>query len=89
MDQAFYIHSINPVAIQIGSFGIKWYSLAYFFGVIIGWQYCRMLLRKYSFADYSEIKQTTPINNIIDGFLSNILTSAFIMVPILISTSKN
>ena len=69
MDQAFYIHSINPVAIQIGSFGIKWYSLAYFFGVMIGWQYCRMLLRKYSFADYSEIKQTTPINNIIDDFL--------------------
>jgi len=69
MDQAFYIHSINPIAIQIGSFGIKWYSLAYFFGVVIGWQYCNILLKKYSFLNLIEGTKVKSIHNIFDDFL--------------------
>lgn len=29
--------SIDPVAIHIGSFGIRWYSLAYIAGIVLGW----------------------------------------------------
>lgn len=30
--------NIDPVAIHIGGFGIRWYSLAYMAGIILGWQ---------------------------------------------------
>lgn len=29
--------NIDPVAIHIGSFGIRWYSLAYMAGILLGW----------------------------------------------------
>ena len=32
-----YIHDLNPVFINIGFFEIRWYSLAYIFGILIGW----------------------------------------------------
>ena len=30
---------IDPVAIALGPFAIRWYSLAYVFGLILGWRY--------------------------------------------------
>ena len=32
-----YIHNLNPVLANIGFFEIRWYSLAYIFGILIGW----------------------------------------------------
>ena len=32
-----YIHDLNPVFIDLGSFEVRWYSLAYIFGILIGW----------------------------------------------------
>ena len=32
-----FIHNLNPVFINFGFFEIRWYSLAYIFGIIIGW----------------------------------------------------
>ncbi len=29
--------NIDPVAVHIGSFGIRWYSLAYMTGILLGW----------------------------------------------------
>ncbi len=37
---------IDPVAIAIGPLAIRWYSLAYIFGLILGWRYCRNLARR-------------------------------------------
>jgi phosphatidylglycerol:prolipoprotein diacylglycerol transferase len=34
---------IDPIAISIGPFAIRWYALAYIGGLLIGWQYCRWL----------------------------------------------
>jgi phosphatidylglycerol:prolipoprotein diacylglycerol transferase len=36
---------INPVAISIGPFDIRWYALAYISGIVIGWIYARALIR--------------------------------------------
>jgi phosphatidylglycerol:prolipoprotein diacylglycerol transferase len=35
--------AINPVAIAIGPFAIRWYALAYITGLLIGWRYCLRL----------------------------------------------
>ena len=32
-----FINNFDPVAIQIFSFEIRWYSLAYIGGILIGW----------------------------------------------------
>ena len=41
-----FINNFNPVAIQIFSIEIRWYSLAYIFGILIGWLYCKKILIK-------------------------------------------
>jgi phosphatidylglycerol:prolipoprotein diacylglycerol transferase len=32
--------AIDPVAVSIGPFAIRWYALAYIVGLLIGWRYC-------------------------------------------------
>ena len=32
-----FINNFNPIAIQILSLEIRWYSLAYIAGILIGW----------------------------------------------------
>jgi len=34
---------IDPVIFEIGPFAIRWYSLAYIAGLVLGWRYCRRL----------------------------------------------
>ncbi len=36
--------NLDPVALQIGPFAIKWYGLAYLAGLLLGWLYIRRLL---------------------------------------------
>ncbi len=37
--------NIDPVLISIGPFAIRWYALAYIFGVLFGWAYGRAIIR--------------------------------------------
>ena len=41
-----FINNFDPVAFQIFSFEIRWYSLAYIIGIILGWVYCKKKLIK-------------------------------------------
>ena len=34
---------IDPVLVEIGPLAIRWYSLAYIVGLLLGWRYCRRL----------------------------------------------
>ena len=38
-----FINNFDPVAFQIMSFEIRWYSLAYIVGIIIGWMLCKKI----------------------------------------------
>tara|TARA_B100001971_G_C18177541_1_gene530785 strand:- start:518 stop:1327 length:810 start_codon:yes stop_codon:yes gene_type:complete len=40
------IHNIDPVAISFFIFEIRWYSLAYIFGIILGWYYAKKIVNK-------------------------------------------
>ena len=41
-----FINNFDPVAIQIFSLEIRWYSLAYIFGILFAWVYCKKILIK-------------------------------------------
>ena len=43
-----FINNFDPVAFQILSFEIRWYSLAYIAGIIIGWLLCKKIFIKNS-----------------------------------------
>ena len=43
-----FINNFDPVAFQIISFEIRWYSLAYIAGIIIGWLLCKKIFIKKS-----------------------------------------
>ena len=39
-----FINNFDPTAFQLFSLEIRWYSLAYIFGIIFGWLYCKKIL---------------------------------------------
>ena len=41
-----FINNFNPVAFEIFSLEIRWYSLAYIFGIIFGWYFCKKKIIK-------------------------------------------
>ena len=52
-----FINNFDPVAFQVFSVEVRWYSLSYIFGLIIGWIYCNKILindqnKKKQFDDY-------------------------------------
>ena len=41
-----FTNNFDPVAFEVFSLSIRWYSLAYIFGLIFGWLYCKKILIK-------------------------------------------
>jgi phosphatidylglycerol:prolipoprotein diacylglycerol transferase len=39
-----FTNNFDPVAFQIFSLEIRWYSLAYIIGILLGWVYCKIKL---------------------------------------------
>ena len=39
-----YTHNLDPILIDFGFFAIRWYSLAYIFGIIIGWWFGKKII---------------------------------------------
>ena len=43
-----YTHNLDPVLIDFGLIAIRWYSLAYIFGIILGWWLGKIIIIKIS-----------------------------------------
>ena len=41
-----FIHNLNPILFDFGLITIRWYSLAYIFGILIGWWYGKKIILK-------------------------------------------
>ena len=41
-----FTNNFDPIAFQLFSLEIRWYSLAYIFGIVLGWIYCKKILIK-------------------------------------------
>ena len=39
------VHNFDPVLIDLGLFQVRWYSIAYIFGIIVGWMYAIIIIK--------------------------------------------
>ena len=47
-----FTHNLNPILFDLGLITIRWYSLAYIFGILIGWWYGKkIIVRKLGFVN--------------------------------------
>ena len=54
--------AIDPVLVQLGPFAIRWYALAYIFGILLGWAYARALLRSETLWGGNASKNLAPMS---------------------------
>ena len=47
------IHDFDPVLIDLGIFQVRWYSLAYILGILIGWMYANKIIKSTSINKYN------------------------------------
>ena len=65
-----YIHNLNPIFINFGFFEVRWYSLAYIFGILIGWWIAKKIIK------FKIQNKTVKFNsNIFDDLISYIIIS--------------
>jgi len=62
-----FINNFDPVALEILSFEIRWYSLAYIAGIVIGWLLCKKIFIKNS-----------SINQIFDDYITYLIIGIII-----------
>ena len=51
-----FTHNLDPVLFNFGFVSIRWYSLAYIIGILVGW-----ILTKKIFIDEDELKNNTAV----------------------------
>jgi|TARA_A100001015_G_scaffold284917_1_gene351902 phosphatidylglycerol:prolipoprotein diacylglycerol transferase len=42
-----FTHNLDPILINFGFISLRWYSLAYIFGILIGWWYGKKIIKKF------------------------------------------
>ena len=70
-----YTHSLNPILIDFGFIAIRWYSLAYVFGIIIGWWFGKKIIShilknnnfKFKLDDFDDLISYLIISIIVGG----------------------
>ena len=40
------VHNFSPIMVDLGLFQIRWYSVAYILGIILGWVYAKKIIKK-------------------------------------------
>ena len=76
-----YIHNLNPVLLDFGFIAIRWYSLAYIFGILIGWWFGKKLINhvlrnfdlKFNIKDFDDFISYVIISMILGGRVGYII----------------
>ena len=76
-----YSHNLDPVLIDFGFMAIRWYSLAYIVGIIIGWWYGKKILNhisknvdlKFNLREFDDLITYIIISLIIGGRLGYVI----------------
>ena len=64
-----FINNFDPVAFQIFSIEIRWYSLAYIIGILLGWLYCKKKLIK-----------DNNVSNLFDDYITFLIIEIYLMI---------
>jgi len=57
-----YIHNLDPIIINFGFLEIRWYSLAYIFGIFLGFYYAKYLIKRFWYKENINVQ-------VLDNFL--------------------
>ncbi len=57
-----YIHNLDPIIINFAFLEIRWYSLAYIFGIFLGFYYAKYLIKKFWYKENINVQ-------VLDNFL--------------------
>ena len=76
-----YTHDLNPVLVDFGIIAIRWYSLAYIFGIIIGWWFGKKIIshvlknnsHKFKLEDFDDLIGYLIISIIIGGRIGYVI----------------
>ena len=76
-----FTHNLDPILIDFGFISIRWYSLAYIFGIIIGWWYGKKIIlkrfqffrNKFNIVEFDNLISYIIISIIIGGRLGYII----------------
>ena len=76
-----YIHNLNPIFVEIGFLTIRWYSLAYIFGILIGWWLGKKIINhiltnitlKFDIKDFDDLITYIVLSLIIGGRIGYII----------------
>ena len=52
-----FTHNFDPVLFDLSFISIRWYSLAYIFGILIGWWYGKIISRRFAFKNKFDLKE--------------------------------
>ena len=61
--------NIDPIALSLGPIAIRWYSLSYIFGIILGYQYLKYLDKKYTHIKFSSKELEDLVFRIVMGVI--------------------
>jgi len=76
-----YTHNLDPILLDFGLIVIRWYSLAYIFGIIIGWWFGKKIIRhilktanlKFNLNDFDDLITYIIISIIAGGRLGYVI----------------
>jgi len=76
-----YTHNLDPVLLDLGLITIRWYSLAYIFGIVIGWWFGKRIIRhviknynlKFNLEDFDDLISYLIISIILGGRIGYII----------------
>ncbi len=67
-----FTHNLDPVLLDLGFIAIRWYSLAYVFGILFGWWYGKKLIIKKLQASHSKL-DTNDFDDLITYLIISII----------------
>ena len=76
-----YTHNLDPVLVDFGFIVIRWYSLAYIFGIILGWWFGKKIINhiikithlKFNIKEFDDLITYLIISLIVGGRLGYII----------------
>ena len=76
-----YTHNLDPIFIDFGFIAIRWYSLAYIFGIIVGWWYGKKIIAhilknskiKFNVSEFDELISYLIVSIIVGGRLGYVI----------------